>query len=84
MDCEAGHSAVSQIRQDATASDVKQAFRRLALLRHPDKIPGDPKAKACFTLSLIAFINGFNATYLHITHFVATCTMCVGVGLGMA
>jgi curved DNA-binding protein CbpA len=31
------------VNQDANAQDIKKAFRRLALLYHPDRNPGDVK-----------------------------------------
>jgi hypothetical protein len=36
------------LRPEATVSDIKQAFRRLAPLCHPDKNPGDPSACSRF------------------------------------
>jgi curved DNA-binding protein CbpA len=37
------------ITQDATAEDIKRAFRERAKRCHPDSNPGDPQAQARFT-----------------------------------
>ena len=36
------------VGRDATAEDIKNAFRRLARETHPDANPGDPSAEARF------------------------------------
>ncbi len=36
------------IPKTATAEDIKKAYRKLALLKHPDKCPGDEKAAENF------------------------------------
>jgi len=30
------------VNQSASQADIKKAYRRLALLKHPDKCPNDP------------------------------------------
>jgi len=36
------------IPKESTSEDIKKAYRRLALLKHPDKNPGDEKAAENF------------------------------------
>ena len=45
------------VPQDASQSDIKKAYRRLALLKHPDKCPDDPKAAENFQKLQKAFQN---------------------------
>lgn len=35
------HYAVLEIQQTATGSEITAAFRRLAMMHHPDKNPGN-------------------------------------------
>ena len=36
--------AILEVNQGATADEIKQAYRRLSLARHPDKNPNSSKA----------------------------------------
>ncbi|KAM0716739.1 hypothetical protein Q7P37_008184 [Cladosporium fusiforme] len=49
--------AVLSISQDATASEIKTAYRKAALRHHPDKAPAESKAAAHTKFQEIAFAN---------------------------
>jgi len=42
--------AILEVHQTASATDIKKSFRRLAILRHPDKNQNKPDATASFQL----------------------------------
>jgi curved DNA-binding protein CbpA len=42
--------AVLEVASTTTIDDITKSYRRLALLRHPDRNPKDPKATANFQL----------------------------------
>ena len=39
---------VLEIQETASSIEIKRAFRRLSLVRHPDKDPNNPKAHVAF------------------------------------
>ena len=41
--------AILELEPSATAAEIRKAYRRLALIYHPDKKPNDPYANARFT-----------------------------------
>ncbi|MGO4839693.1 DnaJ domain-containing protein, partial [Rhizobiaceae sp. 2RAB30] len=43
------------VAKNATAKDIKAAFRKLAKKYHPDQNPDDPKAKEQFTAANQAY-----------------------------
>lgn len=47
--------AVLELPQSAGVDDIQEAYRRLALERHPDKNPDNPRATANFQKVGIAF-----------------------------
>ena len=47
---EIDYYAVLEVREDADAEDIRRAYRRLSLLRHPDKNANDPKAHEAFCI----------------------------------
>ncbi|KAG8913620.1 hypothetical protein FRC00_001985 [Tulasnella sp. 408] len=42
---ETGYYDILEVKVDATTEEIKKAYRRMALLHHPDKHPGDPMAE---------------------------------------
>ena len=47
--------AVLGVERDATAADIKKAYRKQALLSHPDKNPGDADAERRFLRVTLAY-----------------------------
>ena len=45
------------IKRNATPDEIKKAFRKMALLHHPDKNPGDKESEDKFKEAAEAFIN---------------------------
>lgn len=45
---------ILEINHDATSQDIKNAYKRLAILRHPDKNLGNV-AKACADFQKVCF-----------------------------
>jgi DnaJ family protein C protein 7 len=45
------------LEKTATAQEIKESFRRLALIHHPDKNPGDDQATARFQRVSIALLH---------------------------
>ncbi|KAG8903424.1 hypothetical protein FRB99_003319 [Tulasnella sp. 403] len=52
---ETGYYDILGIKMDATTEEVKKAYRRMALLHHPDKHPDDPQAEERFKNIAIAY-----------------------------
>ena len=42
--------AILEVHQTASAASIKKSYRRLAILRHPDKNQNNPDATAAFQL----------------------------------
>jgi DnaJ-domain-containing protein 1 len=49
--------AILEVSQTASATDIKKSYRRLAILRHPDKNHNKPDATALFQLVSISSTN---------------------------
>jgi hypothetical protein len=52
---EQSHYEVLGISEDATADEIKRAFRELAKRWHPDSNPDDPRAQAMFARVSLAY-----------------------------
>ncbi|KDQ57948.1 hypothetical protein JAAARDRAFT_193432 [Jaapia argillacea MUCL 33604] len=52
---ETGYYDILGVAVDATADDIKKAYRRLAIKLHPDKNPNDPSAEERFKELAIAY-----------------------------
>jgi molecular chaperone DnaJ len=51
----ADHYELLGVSRDATAEDIKKAYRRLARQHHPDVNPGDPAAETRFKEITVAY-----------------------------
>jgi DnaJ-class molecular chaperone len=54
--------AILEIHHMASANDIKKSYRRLAILRHPDKNQNKPDATASFQLVSVSSTNNFSET----------------------
>ena len=54
-DAKFDYYAILGIKQDASADDIKRAYRRMAMKHHPDKNPNNPEAEAMFKLCAEAY-----------------------------
>lgn len=54
-DAKFDYYAILGLKQDATADDIKRAYRRMAMKYHPDKNPGNKEAEAMFKLCAEAY-----------------------------
>ncbi|KAG8911514.1 hypothetical protein FRC01_005674 [Tulasnella sp. 417] len=52
---ETGYYDILEVKVDATTEEIKKAYRRMALLHHPDKHPGDPMAEERFKNIAVAY-----------------------------
>ena len=54
-DAKFDYYAILELKEDATADDIKRAYRRMAMKYHPDKNPGNKEAEAMFKLCAEAY-----------------------------
>jgi DnaJ-class molecular chaperone len=54
--------AILEVHHMAGANDIKKSYRRLAILRHPDKNQNKPDATASFQLVSVSSTNNFSET----------------------
>ncbi|KIO17846.1 hypothetical protein M407DRAFT_226937, partial [Tulasnella calospora MUT 4182] len=52
---ETGYYDILEVKVDATTEEIKKAYRRMALLHHPDKHPGDQMAEERFKNIAVAY-----------------------------
>ena len=54
-DAKFDYYAILGVKQDATADDIKRAYRQMAIKYHPDKNPNNKEAEAMFKLCAEAY-----------------------------
>ena len=54
------------VSRDASARDVKKAYRKLAMKWHPDKCPDDPTAEEKFKNVSAAYVGGTPLQHLRL------------------
>ena len=55
---------ILEVEADATPRDIKKAYRRLSLEKHPDRNPDNPLAVQEF----IRLTKAYNVSFCHLVH----------------